>query len=293
MIHTVAVPPDAQMEPLLRGYRDSIAARRRVVLAGVALALVAAAISGWGAEIDPTTLWDQIGNFTSYFDRLLTLDTGARVWTDPVYWYWGLGKWALEIGQTLLIAYVGTITGAVLATFFCFFASSNMMRIGWVRFCAKRTMEFCRTVPDIVFALIFVVAFGLGPLPGVLALAVHTTGALGKLYAEVVENIDMKPVEGISASGGNWFAQVRFGALPQVMANFASYGLLRFEVNLRGATVLGFVGAGGIGEELIVAIRKFFYSDVSAILLMLVVCVVLIDIGSEKLRHRFFAPSTH
>ena len=150
-------------------------------------------------------------------------------------------------------------------------------------------LEFCRTVPDIVFALIFVFAFGLGALPGVLAITLHTTGTLGKLFAEVIENIDMKPVEGVSATGGSWFAQVRFGVLPQVLSNIASYTLLRFEINVRGATVIGFVGAGGIGTELITAIRKFYYSDVSAILLMLLVCVMLIDAGSERLRHRLLA----
>jgi phosphonate transport system permease protein len=289
LIHTVAVPPDAQIAPLLRDYQASIAARRRSVLVGLVVVVVCTIVSGIGAEVDLTTLWDKLGNFTSYFDRLLTLDTGARVWTDPVYWYWGLQRWLLLLGETIMMAYVGTLTGAVGA--FCggFLCSRNMMRHAWVRFATRRFLEFCRTVPDIVFALIFVVAFGLGPLPGVLALAVHTTGALGKLYAEVIENIDMKPVEGISASGGTWFSQIRFGAMPQVLSNFASYGLLRFEINVRGAAVLGFVGAGGIGEELIVAIRKFFYSDVSAILLMLVVCVMLIDTLSERLRHRLLS----
>jgi phosphonate transport system permease protein len=141
-------------------------------------------------------------------------------------------------------------------------------------------------VPDIVFALIFVVAFGLGPLPGVLALAIHTTGALGKLFAEVVENVSLKPIEGLAATGATWIGQIRFGVLPQVLSNFASYALLRFEINVRGAAVIGFVGAGGIGEELIVAIRKFYYADVSAILVMIVVCVMAIDLVSERLRHR-------
>ena len=102
----------------------------------------------------------------------------------------------------------------------------------------------------------------------------------------------MKPVEGIAASGASWAAQVRFGVLPQVLSNFASYALLRFEINVRGAAVIGFVGAGGIGETLLTAIRKFYYSDVSAILLMLIVCVMLIDLASERLRHRLLALDT-
>ena len=205
------------------------------------------------------------------------------------YWFWGLRRWSLQLGETLLIAYVGTATGSVLAVAGAVVASRNLSRSATIRFVAIRLLEFCRTVPDIVFALIFVVAFGLGALPGVLAITLHTTGTLGKLFAEVIENIDMRPVEGVQGTGGTWLSQIRFGVLPQVLSNFASYALLRFEINVRGAAVIGFVGAGGIGQELIVAIRKFYYSDVSAILLMLLVCVMAIDYGSEKLRYRLLA----
>ena len=136
-----------------------------------------------------------------------------------------------------------------------------------------------------MFALLFVVAFGLGPMPGVLALAIHTMGALGKLFAEVVENIDMKPVEGATATGASRVPTIRFAVLPQVMSNFASYALLRFEINVRGAAVMGFVGAGGIGQDLMEAIRKFYYSDVSAILLLIIATVMVIDLATERLRH--------
>jgi phosphonate transport system permease protein len=149
-------------------------------------------------------------------------------------------------------------------------------------------MEFCRTVPDIVFALIFVIAFGLGPMAGVLAITVHSIGALGKQYAEMVENIDMKPVEGLRSAGASWIACMRFAVLPQVVAGFASYTLLRFEINVRSASVMGFVGAGGIGVELITAIRKFYYSDVSAILLMIILTVFVIDISTSWVRGKLF-----
>jgi phosphonate transport system permease protein len=242
-----------------------------------------------GAEVDPAKFWENIGNFTSYFSRLSHLDSGDHVWTDPAEWFWGLKRWSLLLGETIMIAYVGTLTGSVLGFVGSFLCSRNLVKSVALRLAVRRALEFCRTVPDIVFAMIFVIAFSLGPLPGVLAITIHTTGALGKLFSEVVESINMKPVEGIAATGGSWFAQVRYGVIPQVLSNFASYALLRFEVNVRGAAVIGFVGAGGIGEELIVAIRKFFYSDVSAILLMIVVCVMLIDTISEKLRHRLLA----
>ena len=289
MTQSLAVPPAPQLRPLLDGYARSVAARRRTTLAGIGLLLTAIGLSAMGAEVRLGTLWNNIGHFGSYFGRLTQLDTGQRVWTDPVSWYWGLRRWSLQLGQTLLIAYVGTVTGAVLGFVGGVLASRNVTPFRTIRFIAVRVLEFDRTVPDIVFALIFVVAFGLGPLPGVLAITLHTAGTLGKLFAEVIEAIDMKPVEGVQGAGGGWASQIRFGVLPQVLSNLASYTLLRLEVNVRGAAVIGFVGAGGIGQELIVAIRKFYYSDVSAILLMLLVCVMAIDFASEKLRHRLLS----
>ena len=288
-MHGLIMLPEPQLRPLLDAYAGAVAARRRVVLAGIVLMLAATALSAVGAEVRPHVFWANLGNFGSYFDRLTQLDTGARVWTDPASWYWGLRRWGIQLGQTLLIAYVGTVTGAALGLVGGVLASRNVMPSRALRFVAVRVLEFDRTVPDLVFALIFVAAFGLGPLAGVLAITLHTAGTLGKLFAEVIENIDMRPVEGVQATGGAWLSQIRFGVLPQVLSNFASYALLRFEVNVRGAAVIGFVGAGGIGQELIVAIRKFYYSDVSAILLMLLVCVMAIDLASERLRSRLLA----
>ena len=276
--------PEPQLRPLLAAYATEATARRRTMLLGLVLLMAALAASMVGAEVQPSTFWQKIGNFGSYFDRLATLDTGARVWTDPASWFWGWRRWSVQLGQTLLIAYVATVTGAALGMIGGVLASRNVSPYKAVRFVALRVCEFDRTVPDIVFALIFVVAFGLGPLPGVLAITLHTAGTLGKLMAEVIENIDMKPVDGILSTGGSWLAQIRFGVLPQVLPNFASYALLRLEINVRGAAVIGFVGAGGIGQELIVAIRDFYYSDVSAILLMLLACVVVIDFASERMR---------
>jgi phosphonate transport system permease protein len=285
----VSLPPAGQLGPLLTAYSQAAAAKQRQLLLGLALVVIALAISAIGAEVRPVTLWSKIGNFTSYFDRLLKLDTGARVWTDPQEWFWGLARWSRLLGETVLIAYVATVTGAVGAFVAAAPASRNLMRHPSVRFVVRRGLEFCRSVPDIVFAMIFVAAFGLGALPGVLAVAIHTTGALGKLFTEVVENIDMRPVEAVAATGGSWLAQVRFAVTPQVLSNLVSYTLLRFEVSVRGATVIGFVGAGGIGQDLIVAIRKFYYSDVSAMLLMIIGTVVVIDMLSARLRHRLLA----
>ena len=285
---TVVLLPDDRLGALRRTYGVVGARRRSRLLGGLAVLLVLVAVSSHLAEIDPVTMWHKFGGFTSYFDRLGRLDSGARVWTDPVEWFWGLGKWSGLLGQTLLMGYVGTLWGAAFAFILCFVASSTTCRNGWIRFAALRFLEFCRTVPVLVFALVFVVAFGLGPLPGVLALAIHTAGALGKLFTEVVENADGRPAEGVRASAGNTFEAIRFGVLPQVLSSFASYALLRFEINVREATVMGFVGAGGIGEELLIAIRRFYYSDVSAILVLIILTVFALDMLTERLRGRLF-----
>jgi phosphonate transport system permease protein len=191
------------------------------------------------------------------------------------------------------MAYVGTVLGVAGAFVLCFFAAANVAPNRFLRIAVRRFCEFCRTIPVLVSALLFVIAFGLGPMAGVLAVAIHTLGALGKLFAEVVENIDMKPVEGVSSTGAAWPATMRFGALPQTMSNFVSYALLRFEINVREGAVMGFVGAGGIGQDLVEAIRKFYYSDVSAILLLIVVTVSVIDTLTGLIRHRLIGLERH
>ena len=261
--------------------------RRRLRAAG-GMALLAAAfvLACWVAEVRPGVFVSHFGRLFDYLSDLLHLDTGAAVWTSPAEWFWGLPRWLRALGETLILAYSGTVLGCLGAFVLCFPASRNFSRSPLIRWLVRRSLEFSRTVPDIVFALVFVLCFGLGPLPGVLAIAIHTMGTLGKLFSEVVESIDERPVEGVRACGGGWFSQVRFGALPQVLSNFVSYALLRFEINVRIAAVLGFVGAGGIGYTLLIAVRKFYNSDVSAMLVLIVVTVMLIDWGTEKLRHR-------
>lgn len=281
--------PDAQLDPLFARYTAAIARNRRFLLLSAAVLFIFMAWSCWMAEIKPATFVNKIGAFTSYFSRISKLDNGQFVWTDPVEWFWGLKKWSKLMLETLLISYVGTFLGALFAFVCCFFTASNINTRPVFQFVCKRILEFFRTVPDIVFALIFVVAFGVGPLPGVLAIMIHTAGALGKQFSEVVENADMNPVEGLRASGGNLVQAIRFAILPQVMANFLTYGLLRFEINVRSATVMGFVGAGGIGDTFLIAIRRFYYSDVSAILVIVIVTVFLIDMSTTFLRKRLGA----
>jgi phosphonate transport system permease protein len=282
--------PDARLAPLLRAHAEDGARRRRRVFVGVALLAAAVALSMVSAGIDPARFFANLGSFGSYFERLSRFDSGDHlgefVLAHPGEWMWGLARWGRLMIETLAIAYAGTLVGAVGGFVLCFLSARNLARGGVSRIAAVRFLEFCRTVPDLVFALIFVYAFGLGAMPGVLALAIHTQGALGKLFTEVVENIDMRPVEGTIAAGGSWVETIRFAVLPQVLSNFASYALLRFESNVRGAAVMGFVGAGGIGVDLMEAIRKFYYADVSAILVLIIATVMVIDRLTEALRHR-------
>lgn len=292
MTIAVAILPEQQLAALNAAYRKAVARKRLHLLAGLAVCVAALIVASIGAEVNLHTFFTYFGNFISYFDRILTLDSGQRVWTNVGEWFWGWHKWLKLLGETLLISYVGTLTGAVLAFALNFFAAENTSPAPWLRFTVRRLLEFARTVPGIVFALIFVIAFGLGPMAGVLAIAIHSTGALGKLFSEIVENADMKPVEGIRSTGASWLSCMRFAIVPQVTAGYASYALLRFEINVREASVMGFVGAGGIGQELIVAIRKFYYSDVSAILVTIIVAVFLIDIATGWVRGRLFGKET-
>ena len=267
-------------------YAQAVALKRRQLVLGILVLLVCVGISGHLAEISFSKFFNNIGAFTSYIGRIFHLDNGQFVLSNPAEWFWGWKKWLALMGETLLMAYVGTLIGASAALGFCFLASKNVTANASIVFATRRFLEFSRTVPEMVFALIFVVAFSLGPLPGILALAIHTTGALGKLFAEVVENIDMKPIDGVVSTGGSWLDKVRFAVLPQVASNFVSYALLRFEINVRGAAVLGFVGAGGIGQDLLEVIRKFYYADVSALLVMIIATVMLIDAVTERVRHK-------
>jgi phosphonate transport system permease protein len=293
MTVAVSILPSQQLAALNAAYRRAVARKRLRIALGAVVFFAALLVASVGAEVNLRTFFTYLGNFVSYFDRILTLENGQRVWTDFGEWLWGSRKWSFYLGETILISYVGTLSGAVLGFGLNFLAAENTAPASWLRIVVKRLMEFCRTVPDIVFALIFVIAFGLGPMAGVLAITIHTIGALGKQYSEMVENIDMKPVEGVRCTGAGWISCMRFAVLPQVAAGFASYTLLRFEINVRGASVMGFVGAGGIGQELLVAIRKFYYSDVSAILLMIILTVFVIDIGTGWIRGRLFGRGRH
>jgi phosphonate transport system permease protein len=143
-----------------------------------------------------------------------------------------------------------------------------------------------RSVPDILWALVFVVALGLGPFPGALALAVHSAGVLGKLYSETLEAVPSRPVEALATTGANGFQSFLFGMLPQGMSNFTSLTLYQWECNIRSATILGFVGAGGIGQQILISMNLFDYSKVATLVGATVIVVLVVDRLSAAIRRR-------
>jgi phosphonate transport system permease protein len=268
--------------------------RRRARLVGVlgggVLLLAALLLSAWISEAWPSSLIAGAPRIGEYFGKLLpdlrlpVLFAGTTTQGSLAYWMYRLDIWLWLLFETSQMAALATLGGAVVATLLCFPAAANLAPARAVHFAFRRVLELFRSVPDIVYALILVWTFGVGPLAGILAIALHTVGALGKLFAEVVENADMRPWEAVRAAGGTWAHGVRFAILPQVLPNFLSYVLLRFEINVRGATVIGFVGAGGIGQELYTVISFNYYQEIGAIIVLIILAVSLIDLTSERLR---------
>ncbi|MDP2171603.1 MAG: phosphonate ABC transporter, permease protein PhnE [Rhodocyclaceae bacterium] len=274
-------------------YRSLGARKRLVTIAYGTLFLIAFGLSAWVGEFDPLKLLRSLPRVHEYAVKTLPTLSLATLWHDLNEWFYAPGKWLSLLWETILIAYTATLLGTLGALALCFHASQNLRRGSVSYWLVRRIFEVARTIPDLVYALIFVFAFGIGPLAGILAIAVHSMGGSGKLFAETVENIDMKPVEGLRATGANWLQIVRFAVLPQVLPNFATFTLWRFEINVRTASVIGFVGAGGIGQELYIAIARLYYEDISALLLLLVITVMLIDFGCEKLRHAMIGKEHH
>jgi phosphonate transport system permease protein len=188
-----------------------------------------------------------------------------------------------EMILTVQIAVWGT-TLAVIASIPFGILSSNNMVPWWVYQPVRRLMDAFRAINELVFAVLFVVAVGLGPFAGVMALFIHTTGILAKLFSEAVEAIDPRPVEGIRATGASKLQEIVYGVVPQVLPLWMSFSLYRFESNVRSATVLGLVGAGGIGQVLFESIRGFYYGETAAILIVIVLTVTIVDLLSQQLR---------
>lgn len=273
---------------------------KRLWLIGAAIFLVCFSLSAWLGDFfkvtqltmaDGSREWRWVlpaglPRLGEFIERTLPVLRWDSLSADFGEWFWRWKIWLNLLLETILIAFMATTFGVIGGFLLSFPASRNLAPNAWVLWFSRRYLEIARTVPDLVWALIFVFCFSVGPLAGVLAIGLHSCGALGKLYSEVNENIDMRPLEGVKAAGGTWFDQVRYGAVPQVLPNIISYTLLRFEINVRSSSIIGYVGAGGLGQEFREALSLQEYTDLSALFVIIFVTVIVIDYGSEKLRHK-------
>ena len=238
-----------------------------------AVVLAVLVVSWQGAEMAPLTLIKDGGNMATFAADFFPPDFSQ--WQD----------YLTEMAVTLQIAVWGTALAVVLSIPFGLMSAENLVP-WWVYQPVRRLMDACRAINEMVFAMLFVVAVGLGPFAGVLALWVHTTGVLAKLFSEAVEAIEPSPVEGVRSTGASFLEEVVYGVIPQVFPLWISYSLYRFESNVRSATVVGMVGAGGIGMVLWELIRSFAFEQTCAVMALIVLVVVVFDMLSQQLRKR-------
>jgi phosphonate transport system permease protein len=251
--------------------RPPLSSRARTWLLWLAIAVLL--VWSWG----PTEM-HKVGLLFTDWRNMAEFGAGFM---SPNFADWDAYAW--QMVETVQIAVWGTALAVLFGIPFAILASANVTP-QWIVQPVRRLMDSFRAINEIVFALLFVVAVGLGPAAGVLALAVHNTGIIAKLFSEAVEAIDPRPVEGIRATGATRLQEVIFGVVPQVMPLWSSFTLYRFETNVRSATVLGIVGAGGIGHSLYENVRSFQYSQTAAIVIIVVLTVMVIDLISARIR---------
>jgi phosphonate transport system permease protein len=229
----------------------------------------------WRAMFDLPSPYDDGSLKYNYTDGRLYIAHDLYI---PKYFY--------KMLETLNIAIVSTLLGGLLGFCLSFMAARNMMPSRVIRWPVRRFMELLRAFPEVVIAGFCLAILSIGPIPAMIAVSVHTIGALGKLFFEVVENADMKPDEGLRAVGGTWLERVWFGIVPQVMPNFMSYALMRLEINVRASTIIGAVGGGGIGEPLRLSISQGHAAKTLAIIILLLSTVIAVDQFSAWLRRK-------
>lgn len=298
----------AAVETFERHYRQLAFTRNLYTWGSLALLLFALSTSLWFAnEANAGKFWDRLPHVFD-FVSWLTPDDWNDVWramfdlatpntdgsqatdypegrhylTESFY----IPEYFLLIWETVNVAILSTLIAFVLGFALCFLAAANVTGSWIARSIVRRCLEIFRAFPEIVIAGVFATIMGLGPIPAIIAITVHTIGALGKLFFEVVENAEMRAVEGVKSVGGGWLQQIRYGLVPQVLPNFLSYGLLRLEINVRASTIIGAVGGGGIGEQLKLSISNSYGAKACAIILLLFLTVLLIDQFSAYLRRK-------
>lgn len=284
----VAFGPGPGLRPNLSDPRESYLAmvRRKRMYGGIILVLFAAFMaSGWllAEERNAGGFWRGLPNVIDFPAEVFSEAWTNRANLPGIFW-----RSIPALIETLNIAAVATLLGAIAAMSLSLLATRGLAR--WPRLIPlfRRTMDGLRAIPEIVIALMLIYVLGGGPVPAVIAIALHTGGALGKLFSEVAENADLKPVEGLASVGANWSQRMWLGVIPQVAPNWLSYALLRFEINVRASAILGFVGEGGIGHDLKLAMQwgQGRYDEVVAIFLLLFLAIVLIDTVSDHYRNK-------
>jgi phosphonate transport system permease protein len=259
----------AERERLSRAF----AVPRARFLVGVPVAVALLIWSSVGAQFDVAKLGEGAANMGEFLSRMF-----------PPSWD-KLDVIVALLIETLQMAIVGTALGAVLSLVMAFGAASNIAP-RWLYYPTRWLMNVIRSLPDLVFALMFVSAVGLGPFAGILAMTVGSVGSIGKVFAEAMEAVDDGPVVAMRAVGASRRQVVQYGVLPQAAPLLVSYSLLLFEGNVRGATILGMVGAGGIGLELTTAMKMYDYGHLSAIVICIIVLVTAIDQASAVIRRK-------
>ena len=232
----------------------------------------------WAFNFSPARLWEGVGRL----GNVLSFMFPPHVWDN-----WRDFSEVLNgLGETLAIAFLGTLLGAIFAFPLSLLGAKNINRFTFLRQSTRRGYDVIRAFETLILALIFIRAFGLGPLPGILAIAVSEIGTFAKLFSEAIENTSNKPVEGVKASGGSRLQQIRFGIAPQVNPVILSILLYNFESNVRSGTILGIVGAGGIGFLLSDRISAYKWDEAWSIIFLIITMVYLIDYLSGLIRQR-------
>ena len=244
------------------------------------------------AEFNLHTVFISIPHFFDYLAETIPVLHWHNLFADGhtegslAYWGYRLPIQLPLIWETLQLAVASTILSVVVAVILAFLAANNTQSPPWLRLSIRTFVAFLRTMPELAWAVMFVMAFGIGAIPGFLALALHTIGSLTKLFYESLETASDKPVRGLAACGAGKLQRMRFALWPQVKPIFLSYSFMRLEINFRQSTILGLVGAVGIGQELMTSIKLDRYDQVSMTLLLIIIVVSLLDYASGKLRQR-------
>ncbi|NOD36741.1 MULTISPECIES: phosphonate ABC transporter, permease protein PhnE [unclassified Ruegeria] len=274
--------------PTVDQIRDDYTAmtRRKRVYGGILLILFVAVMASGFRVADDRNAGSFRDGWTRIFDY--PAEVLAEAWEKIGALPENLAKFFPALIETLNIAAASTLIGAIAGTFLALMSTRGMALWPALIPLFRRIADVCRAVPEIVIALVLIFILGGGPVPAMIAIAIHTAGALGKLFSEVNENASLKPVEGLQSVGANWSQRMYLGVIPQVGPNYVSYALLRFEINIRASAILGFVGAGGLGYELRNAMSwgQGRYDEAAAIFLLLFVTIVVVDQLSGVLRDR-------